>query len=46
MARLFCTVLPPACEDFCLNGARMPSMAEELETDVTTMRSRILGSRR
>lgn len=30
----------------CLKGARMPSMADDVETDVTTVRSRIFGSRR
>ena len=31
---------------FCLKGARMPSIAEELDTDVSTVRSRTAGSRR
>lgn len=30
----------------CLNGARIPSMADEVETDVSTIRSRIFGSRK
>jgi hypothetical protein len=34
---------PPALR---LNGARMPSMAEEVATDLTTVRSRIAGFRR
>ncbi len=29
-----------------LNGARMPSMAEEVATDFVTVRSRVAGSRR
>lgn len=34
---------PPALR---LNGARMPSMAEEVATDFVTVRSRMAGSRR
>ena len=30
----------------CLNGARMPSIADELETDVNTVRLRTTGSRK
>lgn len=30
----------------CLKGARMPSMAEELATDLSTVRLRTAGSRR
>lgn len=30
----------------CLNGAWIPSMAEELDTEVSTMRRRTIGSRR
>lgn len=31
---------------FTLNGARIPSIAEELATDLRTMRSRVAESRR
>jgi len=30
----------------CLKGERIPSIAEELATDLSTVRSRIAGSRR
>lgn len=36
----------PLALDACLKGARMPSMADEVETDATTVRSRTFGSRR
>lgn len=34
-----------ALEAACLNGARMPSMADELATERNTLRSRVAGSR-
>jgi hypothetical protein len=52
MRRFFALVLwrlyPPsaAAVVFCLKGARMPSIAEELDTDVRTVRWRTAGSRR
>jgi hypothetical protein len=36
----------PLALDACLKGARMPSMADEVETEATTVRSRTFGSRR
>ncbi len=36
----------PLALNVCLKGARMPSMADEVETDATTVRSRTFGSRR
>lgn len=36
----------PLVLNACLKGARMPSMADDVETDATTVRSRTFGSRR
>lgn len=36
----------PLALNACLKGARMPSMADEVETDATKVRSRTFGSRR
>ena len=43
-----CVSTEPAIERVAifLNGAWMPSMADELETDLNTLRSRATGSRR
>jgi hypothetical protein len=41
------TALPDAgVTAACLNGAWIPSMAEEVDTEVSTMRRRATGSRR
>ena len=36
----------PLALNACLKGASMPSMADEVETDATTVCSRTFGSRR
>ena len=36
----------PLALNACLNGARMRVMADEVETDATTVRSRTFGSRK
>ena len=46
--RFSCVSTEPATERVAisLNGAWIPSMADELETDLNTLRSRATGSRR
>lgn len=46
MARPLAERETPLALNVCLKGARMPSMADDVETDATTVRSRIFGSRR
>lgn len=46
MARPLGTRGLPLALDACLKGARMPSMADEVETEATTVRSRTFGSRK
>lgn len=46
MKRFLGECVSPLESGGCLKGARIPSMADEVETDVSTIRSRILGSRR